>query len=473
MKKKAKNTTRRMFMFFSITPIVLFCIMVIILFVTSVRKVKIEDTKDLLRSSSLYLVSTYEDMADDADFELEGEDLYIGNQLISGDYEVIDRLKEYADVDLSLFWKDKRVLTTICDKNGDRIINTTATDTWEDHVSYDLEYFDKSKNVNGTYYFAYYVPLHDAQGKVVGMGFAGIPVSEFRRLLSGVVGSCIAFSVALTLVVILVLFIVSQRIIVSQKTILKYLSEIKEGEYKHQMDPALLARNDEYSEMGHIIVKMNDSLEALIYRDALTGLYNRRAGMKLMNAYWKSGKEFSFTICDIDFFKKVNDTYGHNTGDRVLQMVADSLRKNELSDDRYFVARWGGEEFIIVQRDSLENSVDVVEELANVIRNSEVEVNGEKIRVTMSFGITQYVQGEMLDETISRADKLLYRGKETGRNKVVAEYDLEAEEIAELYGLSTVGTGELSEVKNDENKESGNTKILETSKGNTDSVQDN
>jgi diguanylate cyclase (GGDEF)-like protein len=189
------------------------------------------------------------------------------------------------------------------------------------------------------------------------------------------------------------------------------------------MDVKLTKRKDEYGVMSRSFVKMNNSLVSLILRDGLTELYNRRAAMKrleqfMVNANSVGGGTFTFAICDIDFFKKVNDTYGHNCGDLVLKMVSEKLRAVE--EDQDFVARWGGEEFIIVLNGRMKDNLVTINSVADSIRNSSVTYDGKVVSVTMTFGVTEYHVPEQLDNMISRADSLLYQGKEGGRNRVVS-----------------------------------------------------
>ena len=120
---------------------------------------------------------------------------------------------------------------------------------------------------------------------------------------------------------------------------------------------------------------------------------------------------------DIDFFKKVNDVYGHACGDQVLIEISQIMKKN--LKGKGFVCRWGGEEFLIVYRDhKVEKAVKELEKLLQEIRETEIEYQQEKVHVTMTFGM---VQGTMdtPDSMLSEADQKLYIGKQNGRNQIV------------------------------------------------------
>jgi diguanylate cyclase (GGDEF)-like protein len=330
-------------------------------------------------------------------------------------------MKGYSGNELSVFYQDNRILTTILRADGERYINTKASEVWATVVN-DEDYFSDDIVINGEHYFGYYAPIHDSSGNVIGMGFAGVPGVELKALLKKTYRICILICVVLCVAAVLLCSLASGHFLGIQKKIVTYLKEIDEGQYEHAMDKKLITRNDEYGVMSRLFVKMNDSLVSLILRDGLTELYNRRAAMKrleqfMMSANSVGGETFTFTICDIDFFKRVNDTYGHNCGDLVLKMVSEKLRAAE--DDTDFVARWGGEEFIIVLKGKVKDNIATINSVADSIRESVVTYDGKEVRVTMTFGVTEYHVPEKLDNVISRADSLLYQGKEGGRNRVV------------------------------------------------------
>ena len=153
--------------------------------------------------------------------------------------------------------------------------------------------------------------------------------------------------------------------------------------------------------------------------DALTRIYNRRRFLELLEHGINSAKrlnhELSIVFFDIDHFKKINDTYGHNTGDDVLRglasLVSGAIRRNDI------FARWGGEEFLILlESTGLENAARMAEKLRKAIMEHEFP---EVKQVTCSFGVTSYSQGEKGETFISRADSALYKAKESGRNRVI------------------------------------------------------
>ncbi|MBP5152518.1 MAG: GGDEF domain-containing protein [Lachnospiraceae bacterium] len=145
---------------------------------------------------------------------------------------------------------------------------------------------------------------------------------------------------------------------------------------------------------------------------------------KIQERASSTGEPFCLSIADIDFFKKVNDTYGHNAGDDVLRAVAGILKENMVG--KGFAARWGGEEFMLVfDRLSSKQAVPVLEKALDDIRANTVETEGFEIKVTMTFGISDGSQGP-IEDIVSVADEKLYYGKQNGRNRIVIDLPEEA-----------------------------------------------
>lgn len=161
------------------------------------------------------------------------------------------------------------------------------------------------------------------------------------------------------------------------------------------------------------------SQEAL--SDALTGLPNRAAYDKRVEeefARWQRFKHpLTIIVCDIDLFKKVNDTFGHKAGDKVIQTLGKTLKDSLRKVD--FVGRYGGEEFVILlEKTSLSNALDVAEKIRRKIADLGFHFNDQPVKVSSSFGLTQFKEGDNIDTAFERADQALYKSKENGRNKV-------------------------------------------------------
>ncbi len=167
-----------------------------------------------------------------------------------------------------------------------------------------------------------------------------------------------------------------------------------------------------------------EQAKTLATHDGLTGLLNHRQfQISLKDEITRSiryNDPLSLVLCDIDFFKKINDTYGHQFGDIVLKEISKKLSVN-IREGVDIAARYGGEEFalILVKTDG-KNAVETVDRIRQIMADSVYRAtNGEDIHVTMSFGIAVYgIHAKQLDALISKADKALYRAKENGRNRV-------------------------------------------------------
>ncbi len=173
--------------------------------------------------------------------------------------------------------------------------------------------------------------------------------------------------------------------------------------------------------------KKQDIIEEQATHDILTKLYNRYAINNILQQkiqeFYRYQQTFSIIFFDIDFFKKVNDTYGHDMGDFVLQNIAKIVSSQIRSSDAF--GRWGGEEFLIVLPEtSLTQAFDVAEKLRKRI---EKESFGIVQELTCSFGVTTMREGDTMTTLFKRVDEYLYIAKENGRNQVIYDESSEVE----------------------------------------------
>ncbi|MCH5281777.1 MAG: diguanylate cyclase [Lachnospiraceae bacterium] len=166
------------------------------------------------------------------------------------------------------------------------------------------------------------------------------------------------------------------------------------------------------------LVEYNKQLEEQANTDKLTGLFNRRKALEYLTKKCKENSSFCLCICDIDFFKKVNDTYGHDTGDEVLKGVANIFSEEMLETN--MAARWGGEEFLLIFSDiNGDEAYEKLERIRRRIKEMRIKKDETEIAITMTYGLTEYDFSGNIDANLQDADAKLYQGKETGRDKIV------------------------------------------------------
>lgn len=185
--------------------------------------------------------------------------------------------------------------------------------------------------------------------------------------------------------------------------------------------------------------QLEEKLTHLAFTDGLTKLYNRiyfmeKSSEKIRLSY-QENEPFSLLIFDIDYFKKINDTYGHSVGDKAICHVVSQCKK--LLHSEHIFARFGGEEFIVsLPKLSLNKAGSLAERIRNIIEETPLQTEYGPIYITVSFGVAESTDNISLDKLIHRADQALYSAKKNGRNSVhLAETD---SSMAPLKKLDTV-----------------------------------
>lgn len=167
-----------------------------------------------------------------------------------------------------------------------------------------------------------------------------------------------------------------------------------------------------------IMQEKNIEISYKAYTDTLTGVYNRNKFEEVFEYESTRNKRYNepltIAVMDIDHFKKFNDTYGHLVGDEVLKSMAETINENVRRSDLF--ARWGGEEFVLIMpKTDLQQAKTLCEKLRKLIESNEHKIAG---KITCSFGVTQYEQGDDMRSVFRRSDEALYNAKANGRNRV-------------------------------------------------------
>ncbi|MEJ2668595.1 MAG: GGDEF domain-containing protein [Deinococcales bacterium] len=163
-------------------------------------------------------------------------------------------------------------------------------------------------------------------------------------------------------------------------------------------------------------------VDELARTDPLTGLLNRRAMSELMDAevarVERHGRSFALLVADLDEFKGINDRHGHPVGDHALRAIAQRLLGTVRAQDQ--VARWGGEEFLLLLPETtMETALEVADRLRRAIAETPLRTAETELHVTGTFGVAVYEQGGSIHDTVRAADRALYAGKAEGKDRVV------------------------------------------------------
>jgi len=350
--------------------------------------------------------------------------LYKGECNLSEEDNYLQEIKRDADIDVTFFFGDIRVLTTLKTQDGVSLLGTSAhPNVVRDVLDGQQETFYKSVLVGEEEYFAYYSPVYNGDGSCIGMIFAGKPAKEVRTE--------IWMAMLPTFVVVLIMIGVScvictsfnKELVMIISRIKSFLREIARGNLKAELDSRIMQRDDELGEMGRFTAHVQRALREMIEKDMLTKLYSRRIGeikmRQVQKAAMEEGSRFCIALADIDFFKKFNDTYGHDCGDLVLKEIASVFAKNMMG--KGFAVRWGGEEFLLVyEHCDLNKAIAYLEGLREQVLACEVHYNEEVLHVTMTYGIVEGKCEEAIEVSVKGADDLLYQGKMNGRNQIVS-----------------------------------------------------
>ena len=184
----------------------------------------------------------------------------------------------------------------------------------------------------------------------------------------------------------------------------------------------LLAANDIIKKQNDELTSAYQKMELLAETDPLTGLANRRKCLSRIGEeklrFERTSTPFSLILLDVDFFKKFNDSYGHDFGDRILTEIAGLLMENTRRID--IPSRWGGEEFLILLPGTkIPGALVLAEKLREKVEANKKYVGGEEVFVTVTVGVAEYgADCTGIDDCIKKADEALYKGKNAGRNRV-------------------------------------------------------
>ena len=344
-----------------------------------------------------------------------------GEHYLTNDF--IDNIKEDTGLEITIFYNDIRMITTLYSDNkritGSKMNSAIKKDVLENGYS---KFYDDVR-IEEERFFAYYLPVHNGSENIIGAICILKPANQIHSKFAKQVIPLIAIIIAGVVIITYLNYLYFGKLNKNFKHIRNFLGEVTGGNLKAEMNREALAREDEIGDVAKASVNMQRSLRNLIVKDSLTDLYNRRYCnqnlKKLSEQYIKTGEPYTLAIADIDFFKKVNDTYGHIAGDEVLVSVAQIMKKSMAG--KGFAARWGGEEFLLVYTGcDMETTLTYLEMLVEAIREMRVEYDDKAIKITISIGVATG-NGDSVDKVLCTADDRLYHAKKEGRDRVVSD----------------------------------------------------
>ncbi len=349
--------------------------------------------------------------------------IYKGGKDITKDTEFIDNMKEIMGVEVTLFCQDVRLQTTLRDTKGRLFINTAVSSVITKDVlkKKKAHFYRSTTNVGDERYFAYYEPIFLEDGTCFGMVGVCRKATDIEKNIRMAVRPILLLSIA-AIFVIGAISISYTRILTKRIRILQqFMKKLTKDDFEAEMPAGLLKVEDEIGDLARSGKKMQESIRRQVEYDEMTQLYNRRYGdknlLKMKAQMQISGIEYCVAIGDIDFFKKVNDNYGHEAGDEVLIHVARVLKEQLLANG--FVCRWGGEEFLIViESHTIEQAEHILQSILDTLRNQTITYQEQQIHVTMSMGLVSVKAEDEIDDILRCADQKLYEAKENGRDQI-------------------------------------------------------
>ena len=360
-------------------------------------------------------------------------DFYKGEQDITNETQIVDDFKKATGTEISLLYMDMRVNTTFASYDGTRFSGVcTNEDTTEKVLGKgQIAKYENVKMFNVDYLLVY-VPLENSDGRIVGMIEVARPSTGITKSVVHAVWPILAFALGFMLFGAIVSYRSTKEITNVLSKLQTFMNKVAGGNLTTELDMDVLKRTDELGEISKSATSMQKSIRGFVETDPLTKLGNRRFFLnqteRVITRSQTSGLPFSIAIADIDFFKKVNDTYGHNAGDEVLKAVANKLKQAMTS--KGFAARWGGEEFVLCfDKCDVEEAAEHLWKTLDRIREMVVSTEGFDIKITMTFGVVEGAP-DKIEHLIELADEKLYYGKQNGRNRVVTTIEPNVEEPA-------------------------------------------
>ena len=265
MEEKKVLSIRWTLLALTLLPMLVIAIVITLIAKNAVTQGMQEQTLEGLDFTCTASQAGYESLAYGSDWELRDGKLYKGEVNVTDDEALIDAFTEGVDVDITIFYGDTRYASSIKDASGKRPIGTQAS---EEVVAQVLkggkDYSSTSANVNGKPYYAYYEPLKNPDGQIVGMFFAGVPSEEIDSFIAKEVTKIVIIAVIIAVVCAILGVFVASLIVKAISKTKDAIDELSQGNLTYQIDEGVLKRNDELGQMGRAVDHLNSELQSII-----------------------------------------------------------------------------------------------------------------------------------------------------------------------------------------------------------------
>ncbi len=422
--KNKRHSLYMSFLVMTLIPIIGYSLIMMIFSAKHIEELMHNQIQEEMKKITYTVINVYDEKYPGKfTYDTKEKILKKGQKDISLDYSIIDDVKETFSMDVSIIYGNVRCITTLKDVRGLRLngslvkqrvlndINEEKTDVFYDNIE-----------VSKEKYLSYYSPIMDEDGNVIGMVAALKSAEEVdAAIIKAILPICL-LSICIMVIAGAISIGFSKAVVDNIRRVESFMVKITGGNLTCRQPDSDLKRNNELGEMARTAAAMQDALRNLVEIDELTGILNRKAGSaRVRKAFTKLGERDSVitvALGDIDFFKKVNDTYGHETGDVVLRHVAQTIKK--YSEGKGVPIRWGGEEFLILfENMNKAEAIETLEKIRKKIKEKTFAYEGAEFTVTMTFGAKQADKSMSYSEAIAQADELLYKGKAEGRDRVM------------------------------------------------------
>lgn len=278
MKKRSK--LRASMLRATLLPVLIFGICIIICSVRQTESSVYQEVESGLENVAQMTMYLYEETyPGDYAYDSASKTLYKGGKKVEGASKFLEHYKECSGTDVTIFYKDVRVITTIKDKNGDPIVGTRINSIVKKEVYEGRQaHFYSKSTIENENYFSYYCPLFDENDQCVGMVFAGKPSDYVDWIVWKSVVPILLLVLLSMIILIFVIWNYADHLNRAFRQLQRFLGNVEEGDFTVELSEMLTKRKDEIGQMAGTAVRMQHSLRDLVQRDSLTGLYNRHYG---------------------------------------------------------------------------------------------------------------------------------------------------------------------------------------------------